>query len=226
MSIHALVWSEGTAPEEIYPDGIRGAIATVLKERADIDTRTRSIDDDQQGASSTDLEWADVIVWWGHLRHDDVTENTVDRIEEAVRDNGTGFISLHSAHYSLPYKRLIGTSGDLGDVRTVDGESESLTVTAPDHPITAGINDFVIDQVEMFGEPYDIPEPETVVLESEFSEGGWFRSGVTFSFGKGRGFYFRPGHEEFPIYREHDDVQAVITNAVEWASDTHPTDHL
>ncbi|WP_049947495.1 ThuA domain-containing protein [Candidatus Halobonum tyrrellensis] len=216
--INALVWSEGTEPEEIYPDGIRGAVASALADRGGIETRTRSLDDEGQGASAADLDWADAVVWWGHLRHDDVTDRTVDRIEEAVTEEGVGFVSLHSAHYARPYKRLIGTSGDLGEVRLVDGERERVGVEAPDHPVADGVDDFVIDGVEMFGEPYDIPDPETVVFESEFSEGGWFRSGVAFRFGAGAGFYLRPGHEEFPIYRDHDEVRRALANAVEWVA--------
>ena len=217
-SLNALVWSEATAPEGVYPDGISGAVAAVLNDRDRVEARAHTLEDDEQGVGRADLEWADVVVWWGHVRHDDVTDRTVDRIEQAVAEDGVGFVSLHSAHYARPYKRLIGTSGDLGDVRTVEGESERITVEAPDHPVADGVDDFTVEQVEMFGEPYDIPDPDTVVLESEFSEGGWFRSGIAFEFGAGRGFYLRPGHEEFPIYRENEAVQTVLANAVEWAA--------
>lgn len=214
----ALVWSEGTEPEDVYPDGIRGAVAAFLSDEHDIEARTRSIEDESQGVSESDLAWADVVLWWGHLRHDDVTDETVDRVERHVRENGVGFVSLHSAHYARPYKRLIDASGDLGGVRVADGESEHVEVRAPDHPVAEGVDDFSLSPVEMFAEPYDIPEPETVVFHSEYSEGDeQFRSGVTFRFDEGRGFYFRPGHEEFEIYR-NDDVQRVLVNATRWAS--------
>lgn len=217
-SVNALVWSEGTEPEDVYPRGVRGPIADYLSEETDIEARTRSIEDEDQGVSGDDLEWADVILWWGHLRHDDVTDETVDRIEEHVRENGVGFVSLHSAHYARPYKRLIGMSGDLGGHRLTDDESEYVEVCAPDHPIAEGVDDFTLPEVEMFGEPYDIPEPETVVLHSEYSEGDEeFRSGVTFEFGEGRGFYLRPGHEEFEIYLD-DNIQRIVTNATRWAA--------
>lgn len=210
-----LVWSEGTAPEDVYPNDVNATIAEHLNENDDLVARAVSIDDPEQGITEDALEWADAIAWWGHLRHDDVTDETVDRVERAVRENGVGFVGLHSGHYALPFKRLLGTSGDLGDVRTVEGESERLEVRTPEHPIAAGVSDFALPNVEMFGEPYDIPEPEDVVLHSTFSEGGEFRSGVTFSFGAGRGFYLRPGHEEFRIY--HDpNVRRVLANAVRW----------
>lgn len=61
-SANALVWPEGTASEEIYPDGIRGAVATFLEERGNVATRTRAIDDEAQCVRSEGLEWADVVV--------------------------------------------------------------------------------------------------------------------------------------------------------------------
>ncbi len=217
-SVNALVWSEGTEPEDVYPNGVRGPIADFLNDEPDIETRTRSIEDEQQGVSEDDLTWADVLLWWGHLRHDDIRDETVDRIERHVRENGVGFISLHSAHYARPYKRLIGTSGDLGGHRLEDDESEYIEVRAPDHPIAEGVEDFTLPEVEMFGEPYDIPEPETVVLHSEYSGGDEvFRSGVTFDFDEGRGFYLRPGHEEFEIYL-NENIQRILVNATRWAA--------
>lgn len=216
MPTHALVWSEGTAPEDVYPNDINAAVAEHLNEHGDLVARTASIDDPGQGASDEDLAWADVVVWWGHLRHDDVTDATVDRIERHVREEGVGFVSLHSAHYARPFKRLIGASGDLGDVRTVEGETERLAVRAPEHPIARGVETFALADVEMFGEPFDVPEPETVVLHSTFSEGGEFRSCVTFDFDAGRGVYLRPGHEEFRTYH-HPSLRRVLANAVRWA---------
>ena len=215
--IRALVWAEGTAPEEEYPNGINTTIAEHLNEHTDIVARAVAIDDQEQGVPEDALDWADVLLWWGHRRHDEVTDETVDRVERSVVEEGLGFVALHSGHYARPFTRLIGSSGDLGDVRTVDGETERVEVRAPDHPIAADVAPFALHQVEMFGEPFDIPDPETVVFHSTFSEGGEFRSGVTFSFGEGRGFYFRPGHETYRTYH-HPSVRQVLVNAVRWAA--------
>ncbi|MFB6143074.1 MAG: ThuA domain-containing protein [Halorientalis sp.] len=216
-AIHALVWSEGTATGDVYPNDINAAIAEHLNESADVIARTRDIEDEGQGASEADLEWADAVLWWGHLRHDDVTDETVDRVERYVTEEGVGYVGLHSGHWARPFTRLIGESGDLGDVRTVEGETERLEVRAPDHPVADGVEDFALPQVEMFGEPFDIPEPETEVLHSTFSEGGEFRSCVTFDFGAGKGVYFRPGHETFRIYHD-ENVRRVVENAVRWVA--------
>lgn len=215
--VHVLVWSEATAPEDVYPNDLNATIAEGLNDSDEVVARAVDIDDPDQGASEDRLAWADAICWWGHLRHDEVEDATVDRVEHAVREEGVGFVGLHSGHYARPFTRLLGTSGDLGDVRVSEGEEERVTVEAPDHPITEGVEDFSLPHVEMFGEPFDVPDPETVVLHSTFSEGGEFRSGVTFRFGEGRGFYLRPGHEEFRTYH-HPSIRRVLANAVRWVA--------
>jgi len=215
--LNVLVWSEETAPEAVYPNDINATVAEHLNERNRIVARATGIDDPAQGVSTEDLDWADVLFWWGHVRHDDVTDETVDRIETAVRDEGVGFVALHSAHYARPFTRLLGTSGDLGEARWENpGEPEVVDVEAPDHPIAAGVDGFALPETEMFGEPFDIPDPDDVVFRSTFSEGGEFRSVVTFTFGAGRGAYVRPGHETFRIYH-HPSVREILTNAALWA---------
>lgn len=215
-SIHAVVWSEGTTPRDVYPNDVNATIAEHLNEHDDFVAEAVSIDDPEQGVSAEVLDWCDVLLWWGHLRHDDVLNTTVDRIERYVREAGVGYIGLHSGHYARPFKRLIGRSGDLGAVRN-EGETEQIEIVSPSHPIADGVDDFSLPQVEMFGEPYDIPEPDDIIFESTFANGGEFRSGVTFTFGTGRGFYFRPGHEEFRIY--HDPtVRRILANATRWTA--------
>ena len=68
----------------------------------------------------------------------------------------------------------------------------------------------------MYGEFFDIPEPDELVFISSFSGGEVFRSGCCFKRGKGRIFYFSPGHETYPVYHQ-PEVRRVIGNAVAWA---------
>jgi trehalose utilization protein len=216
--VRVLVWNEhrherrNPAVAAIYPDGIHGTIAGALRDGG-LDVRTGTLDEPQQGLA--DLDWADVLVWWGHLAHDEVADEAVDRVQARVLA-GMGLIALHSAHYSKPFKRLMGTSCAL-KWREAD-DKERLWVVAPDHPVAAGLGESIeIEREEMYGEFFDIPAPETLVLVSWFTGGEVFRSGATYTRGRGRIFYFRPGHETYPTYH-HPDVRRVILNAARWAA--------
>jgi trehalose utilization protein len=139
----------------------------------------------------------------------------VDRVQQAVL-GGMGLIALHSAHFSKIFRRLMGTSCTLS--WRVAGERERLWVVAPGHPIAQGIGPFIeLEQEEMYGEVFDIPPPDELVFVSWFKGGEVFRSGCCFVRGRGRIFYFRPGHETFPTYYD-PQVRRVIANAVRWAA--------
>jgi len=214
--IQVLVWSEGTEPRDVYPRGMNADIAGYLNSKPDVEAKTSFLSDPGEGLGEELLQSTDVLMWWGHQRHQDVSDTAVERVVGRVRNEGMGFIPLHSAHYSKPFTTLTGRSCSLGGWRE-DGKPEKIHVVDPNHPIADGINDFVIPQTEMYKEPFDIPDPEAVVFKSTFEGGEWFRSGVTFTFGKGRVFYFRPGHETFRIMT-NPNVQKVLYNAVLWAA--------
>ncbi|MCL7419272.1 MAG: ThuA domain-containing protein, partial [Halalkalicoccus sp.] len=119
-------------------------------------------------------------------------------------------------------KRLMGTSCSLK--WREDEERERLWVVEPSHPIAAGIDEYIeLPDSEMYGERFDIPAPDTLVFTSWFEGGEVFRSGCCFRRGAGKVFYFRPGHETYPIYRQ-PVIQHVLANAVEWAAPTEGPD--
>lgn len=201
---------------EIYPEGIHGAIAAFLRE-AGLEVRTATLDEPGHGLGGDVLETTDVLFWWGHIAHGEVSDEVAERVQRRVLE-GMGLVVLHSGHFSKPFKRLMGTTCDLS-WREI-GERERLWVVAPHHPIAAGLeNTFVVPQAEMYGEPFDIPAPDELVLISWFQGGEVFRSGACFYRGQGKVFYFRPGHETFPIYYQ-SEVQRVLVNAARWAAPT------
>jgi len=183
--------------------------------RTGLAIRTATLDEAEQGLPETVLTTTDVLIWWGHLAHDEVSDALVERVHQRVLD-GMGLIVLHSGHYSKIFRRLMGTNCSL-QWREAD-DRERLWVTAPGHPIVEGIGAYIdIEREEMYGEYFDIPQPETLVFVSWFTGGEVFRSGCCYTRGQGRIFYFRPGHESFPTYH-HPEVQRVIANAVRWAA--------
>jgi trehalose utilization protein len=214
------VWSEfrhekrNQKVAEIYPDGMHEAIAAHLRKSADLQVRTATLDEPEHGLTQEVLDSTDVLSWWGHLAHSDLQDAIVERVHHRVLA-GMGLLVLHSGHHSKIFQRLMGTTCNL-KWREEENEREILWVTRPGHPIVQGIGDhFILPREEMYGEFFDIPEPECTFLISSFGGGEVFRSGCTWTRGAGRIVYFRPGHETFPTY--HDgNVLRVIENAVKW----------
>ncbi len=225
MSIRVTVWNEFRHEKkdpkiaEIYPNGIHEAIAAHLGKSGDLQARTAWLDQPENGLSEALLSQTDVMIWWGHMAHDEVHDAVVERVHKRVL-SGMGIVVLHSGHFSKIFRRLMGTSCAL-KWREAD-EREILWVTRPGHPIVAGIDDhFILEKEEMYGEYFDIPEPEYTFLISSFAGGEVFRSGCTWTRGAGRVVYFRPGHESYPTY--HDaNVLKVIENAVRFAAPNLP----
>lgn len=100
-----------------------------------------------------------------------------------------------------------------------DGKPSHVKILQKGHPITKGIpHEFQISRTEMYDEPFHVPEPDDVILEERWATGEWFRSGMLWRLGKGIVFYFRPGHETFPVYKEQFPLK-ILSNAVRWAAD-------
>ncbi|WP_040952209.1 ThuA domain-containing protein [Gorillibacterium massiliense] len=218
--LNVTIWNEGRHEKmskevgDIYPHGMHTAIAGGLSvDGASI--RTATLDEPEHGLTEEVLADTDVLLWWGHMAHDDVNDEIVERVHKRVMQ-GMGLIVLHSGHFSKIFKKLMGTTCDLK--WRADGEKERIWVVNPGHPIAAGIGEyFELPKEEMYGEHFDIPEPDELVLVSWFAGGEVFRSGCCYTRGAGKIFYFRPGHETFPTYYD-PNVLKVISNAVKWAA--------
>ena len=219
-SIRVTVWNEfrhekkNEAVNKLYPDGMHRVLAGFLEASGDMQIHTATLDEPEHGLTEAVLDNTDVLTWWGHLAHNEVEEVIVDRVQQRVLA-GMGLIVLHSGHLSKIFRRMLGTSGSLR-WREI-AEKERLWNLEPGHPITKGIGDyFEIPNTEMYGERFDIPTPDKLIFISWFEGGEVFRSGCCWERGHGRIFYFRPGHEAYPIYYD-ENVRLVITNAVRWA---------
>jgi trehalose utilization protein len=223
MKIRVLVWNEGRHEKldkrvaEVYPEGIHGAIAKHLRTLPDMEVRTATLDEPEHGLTEEVLNNTDVLIWWGHMAHHEVRDDIVDRVYHRVL-NGMGLIVLHSGHFSKIFRKLMGTTCDL-KWREI-GEKERIWVVEPGHPIAQGLDEYIeLEHTEMYGERFDIPAPDELVFISWFAGGEVFRSGCCFYRGKGKIFYFRPGHETYPIYH-NPKILKVIENAVRWAAPT------
>lgn len=197
---------------EIYPDGIHGCIKSFLENNDDISVKTATLAMPEHGLTEEVLDNTDVLIWWGHMAHDMVDDEIAQRVQRHVL-GGMGFVALHSAHHSKPMKLLMGTTLNL---KWRHGDRERIWCANPSHPISVELpQQFELPMEEMYGEPFDIPEPDETIFLGWFAGGEVFRSGVTFRRGRGKIFYFQPGHEEYPIYH-NENIQKVIINAVRW----------
>ena len=217
------IWNEfehekqNEAVRRIYPDGIHMAIARGLSTHAGLSVSTATMDQPEHGLPNSVLDATDVLVWWGHKAHGKVSDEVVKRVQKKVLE-GMGLIVLHSGHFSKIFRALMGTNCSLKWREAA--EKERIWNLAPAHPITQGIGEyFEIPHEEMYGERFDIPEPDQLIFVSWFQGGEVFRTGCCWNRGHGRIFYFRPGHETYPTYHNQDVIR-VIANAAKWA---HPT---
>ena len=213
MTINTIVWGENVheksndAVAALYPGGMHSCIANALNTDPEISATTATLQDAEHGLTQKRLEGTDVLIWWGHAAHDEVDDEVVERVVKHVW-SGMGLILLHSAHFAKVFKQLMGTPCNL--TWREAGERERLWVTGNNHPIAQGLPQyFELENEEMYGEPFSVPEPLETVFISWFQGGEVFRSGITYKRGAGNIFYFRPGYETYPTYHDQN-VQTVL----------------
>lgn len=217
--VNVTIWNEfrhEKSNEEVmkvYPKGIHKQLAAFLNE--EFTTQTATLDEPEHGLTEEVLENTDVLVWWGHMAHGEVSDSVVEKVHQRVLQ-GMGLIILHSGHFSKIFKKLMGTSCDLK--WREDGKPCTIWNVNPSHPIVEGVGEKIeLEKEEMYGEHFDIPAPDELVFITSYPNGEVFRGGCTYQRGNGKIFYFHPGHETYPSYYSQD-VQRVIKNAVRWSA--------
>lgn len=201
----------------IHGAGIHETLKKLVEEDDELIVRhVATLDMEECGLTKEVLDDTDVLIWWAHIAHDQVPDEITARVREYVL-KGMGVIFLHSAHMCKPMQMLLGTSGTL---RWREGDFCRIWTTAPSHPIAAGIPESLeLEEEEMYGEHFDIPNPDEQVFLSWYRGGEVFRSGCTWTRGYGKVFYFQPGHETNRSYF-NEYVRKIIRNGVKWAAGT------
>ncbi len=201
-----------------YPDGIHQVVADGLRELLGDDARvsTATLQEDQHGLTEERLAATDVLYWWGHVAHGEVSDEVVARVIRHVHA-GMGLVVLHSGHFSKVFTRLMGTTCSLKWRN--DGERELVWTIAPQHPIAAGIpHPIVIDRRRCTASSSTSRAP-TRRCSSPPSRAARSSAGVAYHRGRGRVFYFSPGDQEYPVYH-HPDIRRVLANAARWVAPT------
>jgi trehalose utilization protein len=273
--IRVVIWDERQAAQKAaYNDDFLGnAIAAHLGKQPGITVKSVCLNDPDQGLSKDILDQCDVLVWWGHQRHAEVTAEHVKAILERVKSGRLSLIALHSAHWSKPFIAVMNeraledalktipkserarvkvvqkdppgglpssggpltpssrrfTAPDGTDTLEVtlprcvfpvvknEGKPSHLTTALPKHPIAKGIPaTFDIPQTEVYGGAFHVPKPDAMIFDEKWDAGETFTSGCAWQVGKGKVFYFRPGHETYPIFKQEIPLK-IVENAVRWA---------
>ncbi|MBQ9749701.1 MAG: ThuA domain-containing protein [Clostridia bacterium] len=221
--INVVIWNEfrhekrSEKARVLYPNGIHAKIKEYLDTDEELNITLAALDDEAQGLPDSLLENTDVLLWWGHMAHGEVSDELVKKIQDRVYEGKMGFIALHSAHHSKPFKAIVGTNGNLTWGRD---QKEIIWNLMPSHQIAAGIPDhFTLDCEELYSEPFYIPQPDALVFGGWFEDGHIMRSGACFNRGAGKVFYFQPGHEYCRAYY-NPYVLKIIRNAIHWAAPT------
>ena len=219
--IRVTVWNENIAEREdpnataVYPNGMHQVIAEGLKEHLGdaVKVRTATLDQPDQGLSDEILDETDVLTWWGHLGHELVSDDLVNKVQGARsrRDGplGSAFGPRVEGVQAAPRNALL--------LQWRDGEdSENVWVIKPGHPIAQNIPQvFVVPKQEMYGEYFDIPQPDDLVFMSTFSGGEVFRSGCC-STRQGPDLLLLPWRRGIPRVLQAG-IQQVLANGVRWA---------
>lgn len=273
--IQVVVWDERQpAQKQAYENFLGNQIAAHLKTQPGLSVQSVGIDDPEQGLSEDVLGKCDVLIWWGHVRHAEITPKTGQKIVERIKSGATSLISLHSAHWSTPFveamfertrqdvqRKYVSSGQPAPEIRYVqppqrytfpkpdarltpyateaksadgsikvdvhlpyccfpavrnDGKPSFVRILKPDHPVAKGVPEkFELPQTEMYGDPFHVPAPDETILEESWAAGERFRSGSVWKIGKGRVFYFRPGHETYPIFKQEIPLK-IVSNAVHW----------
>lgn len=222
--IKVTIWNEHLhetrIPEQMtqYPEGIHGAIAAAFADDDRFEVRTALMEEEDQGLSDALLDDTDVLIWWGHMAHQQVSDRLADKVAARVLE-GMGFIPLHASRKSKPMMKLMGTT--CSAKWREDKDEEKIWVIEPTHPIAAGLPECItLEREEMYGERCDFPRPDELIFISWYSGGEVGRSGCVWYRGRGRIFYFQPGHETFHSLN-NEYIQRVIRNAAAWTANVN-----
>lgn len=274
--VRVLVWDEQQPQQRLaYSNFLGNEIAAYLRKQPGIEVLSARLADRDQGLPDEILDQTDVVIWWGHVRHKEITPEKGRDIVRRIKSGKLSLIALHSAHWSTPFveamyerARMDALAALAPDERAnavivetnrypnfftppkydaaltpsalyrklpdgkvtitlalpnccfpayrPDAMPSRVRILEPEHPIMRGVpTTFEVRQTEMYDEPFHVPPPDRVLFEERWAQGEWFRSGSLWQLGDGKVFYFRPGHELYPVFKQPETLK-ILENAVRW----------
>ena len=119
-----------------------------LDKNPKINIKSVSIDDSEFGLSVELLDWSDIVIWWGHVRHDDIPDETVDNILSRLTNGELDFIALHSAHWAKPFIKAMNY--------------KTISNVKKDNPQYFDNSDYAINYIEPF-EDREAPQRKDIL---------------------------------------------------------------
>ena len=102
--IKILVWDEQQPVEKnVYENFPGNHIAQYLARNEAIEVKSAKQNDKDVGLSTEALHWADILIYWGHVRQSEIPAEKGQEISELVRSGKLAFMPMHSAHWSIPF---------------------------------------------------------------------------------------------------------------------------
>ena len=102
--IQVVVWDEQQEKQKrAYPNYLGNHIASHLQKNESLDVLSVNLNDPGQGLSDEVLENCEVMVWWGHVRHTEISLETSKKLIRRVKEGKLNLIFLHSAHWANPF---------------------------------------------------------------------------------------------------------------------------
>ena len=102
--IRVVVWDEQQpAQKQAYENFLGNAIADHLGKQPGLRVISANINQPEKGLPASLLDNTGVLVWWGHIRHNDITPEMAKDIVARIKRGQLSLIGLHSAHWSAPF---------------------------------------------------------------------------------------------------------------------------
>lgn len=126
-----VVWDERQpSQKQAYENFLGNRIAAHLATLDGVEVRSVALDDGEQGLAPAILDFAEVLFWWGHVRHAEVKPERGREIVARIRDQGMTFVAIHSAHFATPFMEAMNER-TRADVRRAFANvpADALTIT-------------------------------------------------------------------------------------------------
>ncbi len=103
--IRVLVWDEQQpAQQQVYTNFLGNHIAAHLRQNSNLEVRSSNLNQPNAGITERMLDETDVLIWWSHIRPDDVPDAMAESIVQRVKAGRLALVALHSAHWSAPFR--------------------------------------------------------------------------------------------------------------------------